>query len=235
MGNVYQGILNGKSKKIALLFDPDKQNMLNLEHILSRAISPISMILVGGSLVYSDVDPFVERIKSSTNLPVVLFPGSAQQFSGKADAVLLLSLISGRNPEFLIGNHIQVSMRLKQSGMEAIPTGYILIDGGNTTSVQYMSNTMPIPASKVDIAVATALAGEQLGLKIIYLEAGSGASNAVPLSTISAIRGEISVPLIVGGGLRTPRQIEDVWSAGADIAVIGNALENNPEILDYFR
>ncbi len=234
MKGVYQHIcsLIGVRKQLALLLDPEKQSMVDLKHVLWLAEnSPVTMILVGGSLVNSDMDSFIEHVKQYTKLPVVLFPGSAQQFSPNADAILYLSLISGRNPEFLIGNHIQVSLRLKQSGMEVLPTGYILIESGAVTSVQYMSNTMPIPSNKPDIALATALAGEQLGLKLIYLEAGSGALNPVPLSLVSSIREAISVPLIVGGGLRTPAQIKSAWNAGADIVVVGNAVESNADLL----
>lgn len=234
MTGVYSKLCSflGKRKQVALLLDPEKQNMIDLKHVLWLADnSPITMILVGGSLVSSNVDEFVKHIKLHTSLPVVLFPGSAQQFSPSADAMLLLSLISGRNPDFLIGNHVQVSLKLKQSRMEVIPTGYILVESGAVTSVQYMSNTMPIPSNKPDIALATALAGEQLGLKMIYLEAGSGAPNPVPIDLISAIRSEISIPLIVGGGLRTPAQIKSAWDAGADIVVVGNAVETNADLL----
>jgi len=221
-----------KKKLFALLIDPDKSDLKHLSKLIPVANScDVSMLLIGGSLVNADVSEFITQIKKITKLPVVLFPGNAMQFSGNADAILLLSLISGRNPDFLIGNHILVAGAIKRSGIEVIPTGYILIDGGASTSVQYMSNTMPIPASKIDIAVATALAGEQLGMKLIYLEAGSGAKNPVPIEMITAVKKEIAVPLIVGGGLRSPKQVQAAWNAGADIVVVGNALENDIENL----
>lgn len=233
MLDIYKNIVSSKNTRhIALLLDPDKHNMVNLEYVLDLANkSSVSFILVGGSLVNTDIDEFVRTIKLHTDLPIILFPGSALQFSSNADAILLLSLISGRNPEFLIGNHVQVAYRLKQSGIEIIPTGYLLIESGGSSSVQYMSNTLPIPSNKNEIAAATALAGEQLGLKMIYLEAGSGAKNHVPLELIRLVKKEISIPLIVGGGLRTVDQINAVFAAGANVVVLGNGIENNPELL----
>lgn len=227
---IYQQIIEsrGKEKLFALLLDPDKCDAKHLNKLLGVVFEcNVSMLLVGGSLVNSDVNEFIKEIKNGSQLPVVLFPGNAIQFANGTDAILLLSLISGRNPDFLIGNHVIVSSSIKRSGIEVIPTGYILIDGGIQTSVQYMSNTMPIPASKIDIAVATALAGEQLGLKLIYLEAGSGAKEPVPTKMIEAIRREISIPIIVGGGLKTPDQVKAAWDAGADMVVVGNAMEND--------
>ncbi len=233
MLDIYKNIVSSKNTRhIALLLDPDKQNMVNLEYVLDLANkSSVSFILVGGSLVNTDIDEFVRTIKLHTDLPLILFPGSALQFSSNADAILLLSLISGRNPEFLIGNHVQVAYRLKQSGIEIIPTGYLLIESGGSSSVQYMSNTLPIPSNKIEIAAATALAGEQLGLKMIYLEAGSGAKNHVPIELIRLVKKEISIPLIVGGGLKTVDQINAVFAAGANVVVLGNGIENNPELL----
>jgi len=227
---IYQRIIEsrGKEKLFALLLDPDKCDSDHLRKLLPAALQcSVSMLLVGGSLVKSDISILISEIKKQSQLPVVLFPGNALHFGAEAEAILLLSLISGRNADFLIGNHVIVSNAIKRSGVEVLPTGYILVDGGVQTSVQYMSNTMPIPASKIDIAVATALAGEQLGLKLIYLEAGSGAKNPVPAEMIKAIRNEISIPLIVGGGLKTPEQVNAAWDAGADMVVVGNALEND--------
>lgn len=236
MGNIYQSILNSKSRIVALLLDPDKQSEQDVKGILVLANrSNISLILVGGSLVNSNVDDFLSVVKANTKLPVLLFPGSAIQFSPIADGILLLSLISGRNPEFLIGNHVQVAYKLKQSGIEIIPTGYILIESGSATSVQYMSNTMPIPSEKADIAVATALAGAQLGLKAIYLEAGSGAKNPVPADLIKKVKSEISIPLIVGGGMRTPEQVELAFASGANMVVLGNGIEKNPELISQIK
>lgn len=227
---IYQKIIEsrGKEKLFALLLDPDKCNKEHLKRLLPVAMQcNVSMILVGGSLIKEDFGTFVSSIKKQSPLPVVIFPGNAMHFSSHADGILLLSLISGRNSDFLIGNHVIASNSIRKSGLEVISTGYILIDGGVQTSVQYMSNTMPIPASKIDIAVATALAGEQLGLKMIYLEAGSGAKNPIPVDMIKAVRNEISIPLIVGGGLKTSEQVKAAWDAGADMVVVGNALEND--------
>lgn len=232
MGNIYQNIIKSKKRVVALLLDPDKETKCDVKHVLELANkSSVSLVLVGGSLVNSNIDEFVETVKRNTSLPVLLFPGSALQFTSNADGILLLSLISGRNPEFLIGNHVQVSYKLKQSGIEVMPTGYILIESGGTTSVQYMSNTLPIPSTKPEIAAATALAGEQLGLKLIYLEAGSGATNPVPTELIRKVKSDITIPLIVGGGLRSPEQIKSAFEAGADMVVIGNGIEGNPDLL----
>lgn len=232
MESIYQNILKAKSRVVALLLDPDKQDKVDVKKILQFAAnSYVSIILVGGSLVNSNIDDFLKYVKSITNIPVLLFPGSAMQFSSVADGILHLSLISGRNSEFLIGNHVQVAFKLKKSGIEVIPTGYILIESGSTTSVQYMSNTSPIPSAKPEIAVATALAGEQLGLKAIYLEAGSGAANPVPSELIKQVKAEITVPLIVGGGLRSAEQINNAFNAGANMVVLGNGIEQNPDLL----
>jgi putative glycerol-1-phosphate prenyltransferase len=187
--------------------------------------------MVGGSLVSDSIDYCIDEIKKNSKLPVVLFPGSLLQISNKADAILLLSLISGRNPEYLIGNHVIASPILRKSKLEILPTGYMLVESGKVTSVQYISNTCPIPADKLDIAVATAVAGEMLGFKLIYLEAGSGAIQHVPVEMISAVKRNISVPLIVGGGIKTRSQLDNIFDAGADIVVIGNSLENNPDRL----
>ena len=173
----------------------------------------------------ADTSEVVAQIKKKTTLPIVLFPGNASQVVGNADALLLLSLISGRNAEFLIGQHVNAAVQIAKTNLEVIPTGYILIDGGVATSVQYMSATQPIPANKVDIATATALAGELLGLKMVYLEAGSGARNPVSSEIISSVRDTLHIPIIVGGGLRSVAEVERVWNAGADIAVVGTAIE----------
>ncbi|WP_220429224.1 geranylgeranylglyceryl/heptaprenylglyceryl phosphate synthase [Tenuifilum thalassicum] len=229
MALVYDKICHGS---LAILIDPDKEGSVDIDKIIENAEkSGASLLFVGGSLVNSPLHEFVERVKRMTSLPVVLFPGSAMQFSPKADGILFLSLISGRNPEFLIGQHVNVAAMVKQSNIEVIPTGYILVDGGTPTSVQYMSQTMPIPSNKHEIAVSTAIAGELLGLKAIYLEAGSGALNPVPLKMIEKVKENISIPLIVGGGIKTPQQVTYALSAGANLVVVGNALEKNPLLL----
>jgi len=229
---VYNLLKSSSRGTFALLIDPDKYSQNEILKVVDYANRcEVDLILLGGSLMKSSMENALRAIKGSTSIPVVLFPGNVFQLCPKADAILLLSLISGRNPEFLIGNHVVASYAIRDSGMEVIPTGYILIDSGLPTSVQYMSNTVPIPRNKTDIAVATALAGEQLGLKAIYLEAGSGAKEPVPTSLISQVRNNIQLPIIVGGGLHTPQQILDARKAGANMVVVGNAVEANPNLL----
>jgi putative glycerol-1-phosphate prenyltransferase len=226
-----------QGKKIfALLIDPDKHNSESLVKLMKIANTEPGpdVILIGGSIVFNGIDETVKIIKSLTQKPVYLFPGSALQVSKYADGILLLSLISGRNPEFLIGNHVLAAPKIKKSGIEVIPTGYILVNSGVDTSVSYMSNTVPIPYNKKDIAVATALAGEMLGLQTIYLEAGSGAKKSISLEMISAVRENISSPLIVGGGITNSTQLLEILSAGADMVVLGTALEKNPEQISEF-
>jgi phosphoglycerol geranylgeranyltransferase len=230
---IYESIIKYRdSKKLAVLIDPDKSDPSSLAKTIEICNKcKVDFLLVGGSFISNPVEGLVEYIKKNTSIPVILFPGSVLQISNKADAILLLSLISGRNPEYLIGNHVIAAPILKNSNLEIISVGYILVESGRITSVQYVSNTIPIPADKTDMAIATAIAGEMLGLKAIYLEAGSGALNHVPELMISEVRKNISVPIIVGGGLRSKEQVRKVFEAGADIVVIGNSLENNPENL----
>jgi putative glycerol-1-phosphate prenyltransferase len=197
-------------------------------------LSKADMIFIGGSLVSDNLSDSVEIIKKNCKLPVLLFPGSVFQITNKADGILFLSLISGRNPDYLIGNHVIAAPYLKRSSLEIIPVAYILINGSGMTSVEYMSNTKPIPPDKVDIIVATALAGEMTGQKAIYLEAGSGAEDHVPINVIRKVRENIEVPLIVGGGIRTVENAQAVYNAGADIIVVGNALETDPDLMRSF-
>jgi len=225
-------ISDKNKKKVVVHIDPDKytdQSVLELIEVSEKC--KISFFLIGSSLVSKNVDHVIQVIKSRTRIPVILFPGSLLQISLQADGILLLSLISGRNPEYLIGNHIIAATFLKKSNLEIIPTGYILVENGHTTSVEYVSNTKPIPSDKKEIAVATAIAGEMLGLKLIYLEGGSGADHHVPLEMIKEVKKNISIPLIVGGGIRTSRQIKDIFEAGANVVVIGNVIEKNPQLL----
>lgn len=229
--DIIKNIKNGK-KLFALLIDPDNHSEKSLLEVIEHAnSSQVDMILIGGSLLNNHIDHSAALIKKNTKIPLLLFPGSPLQITSNADGILLLSLISGRNPDLLIGNHVIASAYIKRSKLEVIPTGYILIDGGKSTSVEYMSNTRPIPAEKTDIAIATAMAGEMLGLKLIYLEAGSGARNHVTYDLISGVKQNINIPLIVGGGIKTEADIEQTIKAGADIIVIGTAIEQNPEIL----
>ena len=222
-------------KLFAVLVDPDKCTGEALHQFieLTQQAKP-DFILIGGSLTTESTDIAIETIKESTSIPVVLFPGSASQFSPKADAMLFLSLISGRNPDFLIGQHVVSAPFIRKSGMETISTGYMLVESGSTTAVEYMSNTRAIPRQKNSIAVATAIAGELLGNKLIYLEAGSGAQLPVPPQMITAVKKYISIPLIVGGGLRSTENIQDALQAGADIVVVGNVLEKDPQLMVDF-
>ncbi len=223
---------NGE-KKFVVLIDPDKVSLRNVEKLIEHAIeAKVDYFFIGGSLVVNNMlDQCLQSLKSISNIPIILFPGNSFQLSYKADAMLFLSLISGRNAELLIGNHVIAAPYLKMSPLEILPTGYMLVDGGVATTVSYMSNTQPIPAAKMDIAVCTAMAGEMLGLKMMYLDAGSGAEKPVSKEMIGAVSGAINVPLIVGGGIRTPEKALENVQAGADLIVVGNALENNPQLV----
>ncbi|MBP7220195.1 MAG: geranylgeranylglyceryl/heptaprenylglyceryl phosphate synthase [Paludibacteraceae bacterium] len=227
----YQDSIHKKSvnqKQLALLVDPDKYSQESLALFVELAKETLpDCIMVGGSLVAGSVEQVVQYIKLHTNIPVVLFPGNNHQLCNEADALLLLSLLSGRNADFLIGQHVVAAKAIRDSGIESISTGYILIDGGCSTSVEYMSNTKPIPRDKVEIIVATAIAGELIGNRLVYLEAGSGAINPVSKEAIQAVRQAISLPIIVGGGIRTVEQAKDAYLAGADMIVVGNALEKD--------
>lgn len=224
--------IKNNNKLFALLIDPDHHTEESLKEITNKANqTSVDLILIGGSLLNNAIDNSIHLIKKHTTIPVILFPGSLLQLSSKADGILLLSLISGRNPDLLIGNHVVAASYLKNSNLEILPTGYILVNGGKTTSVEYMSNTTPLPSDKPDIAVSTAMAGEMLGLRFIYLEAGSGAEISLTTQMISQVKNNINIPLIVGGGIRTPEDIQRIVSAGADIIVSGTAMEQNPDIL----
>jgi len=235
---VYQKI-SEKCKKgekmLAVLLDPDKccsQLQTRIFDLLEK--NTPDFIFVGGSHTINSTDLLIENLKKKTTADIVLFPGNASQFTNQADALLYLSLISGRNPEFLITQHIQSALAIKKTGLEVIPTGYILIDGGKITSVQYISNTFPIPADKPEITVSTAVAGQLLGMKLIYLEAGSGARFPVTSSTISATKSAIDIPLIVGGGIKTIENLEQSFRAGADLVVVGNLFETQPGLIPDF-
>ena len=220
-------------KQLAVLLDPDRARLNRLHQTVELAAElGVHYLLVGGSLVVNDeLDAVLCDLRRRCAAPIVLFPGNSFQLSYRADALLLLSLISGRNADLLIGQHVIAAPFLRQSPLEIISTGYLLVDGGVVSSVQYMSNTLPIPANKPDIAACTAMAGEMLGLKTIYLDAGSGARQPVPEVMIAAVRAVIQVPLWVGGGIRTAEQASVRWRAGADVVVVGTAVEQHPECL----
>ena len=219
-------------KSIALLLDPDKAKGDLLKNILKTAVeSKADYIFAGGSLTFTSIDNLIIEIRRLCSIPVVLFPGNLLQLTLNADVILLLSLISGRNAELLIGNHIIAAPHLKGVREKLVSVGYILISCGKKTSVEYISQTEAIPCNKPEIAVATALAGEMLGLQMIYLEAGSGATNHAPIDLVKAVRQNISIPLAVGGGIKSKDEVEDIFEAGADLIILGNGCEKNPELL----
>lgn len=234
---VYETInkkMHAGKKQLAVLVDPDKTEGKALDLIVSTSIdSGVDYFFVGGSLLINNqFEQVIKVLKKANDIPVVLFPGNSLQMSPRADAILFLSLISGRNAEMLIGRHVISAPYLKLSSLEVIPTGYMLIESGKPTAVSYMSNSNPIPADKDDIAMCTAMAGEMLGLKLIFMDAGSGAINPVSETMISHVKQSIEVPLIVGGGIRTPEQARKSARAGADLLVIGNAIEKSPSLIN---
>ncbi len=221
-------------KSIAVLIDPDKVEDPNQLQLLINLASEncVDYFFVGGSLVTTpNLTEVVAKIKENVNIPVVLFPGNSIQLEPTADGILFLSLISGRNPELLIGQHVIAAPIIKKTSLEVIPTGYMLVNSGRTTSVAYISNTNPIPEDKYSLAACTAMAGEMLGLKTIYMDAGSGAERNISPKMIASVRKSVNVPLIVGGGIDTSRKALESLEAGADMIVIGNALEKDPTLL----
>lgn len=223
---IYLDFRNGK-KSLALLLDPDEYQKGEIDALFSSNFDHITYLFVGGSLLRDkNADDIIADLRKVSNKPIILFPGNASHISKNADAILFLSLLSGRNPEYLIGQQVISAPLIKQSGLEALPTAYLLVDGGKPTTVQYMSNTFPIPADKPDIAACTALAGKLMGFKLVYLDAGSGALDPVSPAMIKAVKEESELPLIVGGGIKTYEQMESAYDAGADIVVVGNAIQN---------
>lgn len=230
--NIYSEILQAKKankKLLAILLDPDKVDLQNIKSLISKIKeSPSTHIFIGGSLVLENsMDQIISELKKEIQLPIILFPGNPSQISIQADGILFLSLISGRNPDFLIEHQVRAAPVLKKSTLEIISTGYILIESGNPTAVASVSKTIPLPRHNSQIAVDTAIAGEFLGNKLIYLEAGSGAKLPVPLETISLVSKNLEIPLIVGGGIKSIQEIQDAYIAGADLVVIGTAFEND--------
>ncbi len=223
-----------RKKSLAVLVDPDKVSDMNELSALTSLAKEccLDFFFVGGSLLTQDnLSRVIQQLKDNCDIPVVLFPGNSMQISNNADALLFLSLISGRNADFLIGQHVNAAPLLKKSSLEIIPTGYMIINSQATTAVSYMSNTLPIPPEKYSIASSTALAGEMLGLDIIYLDAGSGSDQEISPKMIRKVRETVSVPMIVGGGINSALKATQALEAGADIIVIGNAIEKNPNLM----
>jgi putative glycerol-1-phosphate prenyltransferase len=220
-------------KCFAVLIDPDKVDASKLDELIGLGEdTAVDYFFLGGSLVISNhLDSCVQHIKASSKIPVILFPGSPSQISRYADALLYLSLISGRNPELLIGQHVVSAPLVKQSGLEIMPTGYMVIDGGAPTTVSYISNAAPIPADKNEIAMCTAMAGEMLGMKLIYMDAGSGARRPITESMIEKVASHIEAPLIIGGGITDPEKAYRNCRAGADVIVVGNAIEKDTSLI----
>ena len=234
--NVYQHIQDSRKagkKLFAILIDPDKQSKEELKQIVEKAKSAkVDLFFVGGSLLTNDsLDSCLATLKSNSDIPVVLFPGNAMQVNDKADAILFLSLISGRNAEMLIGKQVITAPILKQSSLEVLPTGYMLIDSGKPTTVSYMSNTTPIPHEKNAVAACTAMAGEMLGLKCIFMDGGSGALTPISEKMIASVRQSIDTPLIIGGGISSGKKAEVNCQAGADVIVVGNAIEKDENLI----
>lgn len=233
---IYSQLMHQKNKgkkSFAVLIDPDKATLPSLVQLAELSVAAgVDYFLVGGSLVISNqLDEVAQQLKAHSSIPVILFPGSPSQISPYADALLYLSLISGRNPELLIGQHVISAPLVKQSGLEIISTGYMVVDGGAPTTVSYISNAAPLPADKSEIAMCTAMAGEMLGMKTIYMDAGSGAKIPITEKLIQAVAQQVTVPLIVGGGITDPEKAYRNCKAGADIIVIGNAIEKDATLI----
>jgi len=240
MSAIYDNILksiNKGNKLLAVLIDPDKFDILSVSEFIKKVDSSIAThIFVGGSSVEDNVtENLVLEIKKHTKLPIVLFPGDVTQISNKADALLFLSLISGRNSEYLIGKHVEAISKLRTSKLEVIPTGYILIENGKETSVQKVTGTTPLKRDHLQLILDTAKAGDLLGMKLLYLEAGSGATHPITSEIISAVKQDIKIPLIVGGGIRTKTQLLEAFNSGADLVVIGTAFEENESFLNELK
>ncbi len=223
---------NGQ-KSFAVLVDPDKVNPQLISELSQlTTAAKVDFLLIGGSLVITDhLDEVVQQFKRECDIPIILFPGSPLQVSRYADALLYLSMISGRNPELLIGQHVISAPFVKQSGLEIIPTGYMVVDGGAPTTVSYISNATPLPSDKSEIAMCTAMAGEMLGMKLIYMDAGSGARKPITENMIRQVSQSVSVPLVVGGGITDPEKAYHNCKAGADVIVVGNAIEKDPSLI----
>jgi len=233
---IYQSFINRKQegrKSFVVLIDPDKVNDHSMEQLIRLAVDAgVDYFFVGGSLVVSNyLDDCLQLIKKQCAIPTIIFPGSPSQVSRYADALLYLSLISGRNPELLIGQHVVSAPVVKKSGLEIMSTGYMVVDGGAPTTVSYISNASPLPSDKNEIAVCTAMAGEMLGMKLIYMDAGSGARRPIHENMIEKVAQAITVPLIIGGGITEPEKAYVNCKSGADVIVVGNAIEKDPSLI----
>ena len=238
--NIYQNILSAKKegkKLLAVLIDPEKIELKNIPLFFEKVHQSIAThIFVGGSTdKNNETENVVIAIKNNTTLPVILFPGDVSQITNKSDGILFLSLLSGRNPEYLIDQQIKAAPILQNSNLEILSTGYVLIDGRKETATQKVSNTRPIPQNNLELILNTAMAGELLGKKLIYLEAGSGATVPVDANIISIVKNNLNIPLIVGGGIRSKKQLENAFAAGADIVVIGTAFENDETFFNQLK
>jgi len=240
MRSIYKNIcasIKNKQRLLAVLIDPDKISVNKVSDFIDKINHSIAThIFVGGSIVDDNkTDALIKEIKRHTKLPIILFPGDITQISNKADALLFLSLISGRNPEYLIGKHVDSVSKLKSTNLEVIPTGYVLVETGKQTSVERVSHSKPISRDNSEYIVNTAKAGELLGMKLIYLEAGSGALEPITSDIIRSVKSELSIPLIVGGGIRTIGQLENAYNSGADLVVIGTALEEDDSFFEQLK
>ena len=237
---IYLDILysfQNKKRLLAVLIDPDKVNLDSIASTISKINqSPATHIFIGGSLVFSDlIEKLISKIQKFTKLPILLFPGHPSQIALNADGILFLSLLSGRNPDYLIEHQVKAAPLLKNSNLEVIPTAYLLIESGSKTAVEQVSKTSPILRKHIDEAVATAQAGELMGNKLIYLEAGSGALQAVSQEMIQKVTDFVEIPVIVGGGIRTKQGIENAYKSGATMVVIGTAFENDSEFFNQIE
>lgn len=224
-------------KLLGVLIDPDKMEVENVQRFIEKInTSPATHIFVGGSSVGENAtDTLVARIKKFSKIPVILFPGDVAQITGKADAILFLSLLSGRNAEYLIGKHVKAVSKLAKTNLEVIPTGYILIENGKETAIETVTGTAPLPRNNIQMIVETAKAGELLGMKMIYLEAGSGAIHPISEDIIIKVKSQLNIPLIVGGGIRSKEQLVNAYKSGADLVVIGNAFEEDESFFDQIK
>lgn len=234
--SILKGLKEKKEKGIksfAVLIDPDDTSIDNCRKLVNIANeSKVDYFFVGGSLITSsNMSAIIACIKNNCQIPVVIFPGNSMHLDSNADALLFLSLISGRNPEYLIGQHVIAAPMLKRSKLEILPTGYVLVDSGKQTTVNYISNTTPVPADKPSVAASTAMAGEMLGLKLIYMDGGSGAETPISAKMIATVRKSVECPIIVGGGIKNTEKAKTALDAGADLIVVGNSIEDNPTLI----